>query len=294
MLDALAEAIPGVVALGRFEPEAQAHRVIETRGEGLDGLSNGVSLPAAGNGGDELDAEFLRSLGAQAWLSTPLETSDGRIVGVLCALAAEDSAYDPSHPAQLSVGARLLSNEWESVELRSEVRRLRRRVGAGAGTDTDTGLPGREAFLGLLDREWRLAERGAAQSVLVFCRIGNGSGKSGRGSGGAEGRLALKMVAEVLEGSTRVTDRVGRIGRTEIGAILVGCRLGDAPAFVARFLEALGRVSDGGRPEIEVACGVQPLNDTASPEEALGLAEAAAAEHEWSPAEDPVVQQAAE
>ncbi len=283
VLDALAEAIPGVIALGRLEVDEQVHRVIETRGDGLSRLSRGVGLPAAG-GGDGLDAEFLRSLGAQAWLSVPLETSDGRIVGVLCALDPRDAVYGPPHAAQLGVAARLLGHEWESVELRSEVRRLRRRIDAGPGTDPDTGLPGREAFLELLDREWRLAERGTVQSVLVVCRIGSGAGESGNGAGG---RLALKMTAEVLGKSTRATDRIGRIGETAVAAILVGCRLPDAPAFVARFLEALGRVSEGGRPEIEVACGVQPLNGASSPEEALGLAEAAAAEHEWSVAQAP-------
>lgn len=293
-LDALAETIPGVVALGRLEPDERVHRVIETRGDGLSHLSRGVGLPMAGDGDDGLDAGFLRSLGARAWLSAPLETSDGRIVGVLCALDSRDAVYGPPHAAQLGVAARLLGHAWESVELRSEVRRLRRRVDAGPGTDPDTGLPSREAFLELLDREWRLAERGTVESVLVVCRIGSGAGEAGNGTGGAGSRLALKVTAEVLGGSARATDRVGRIGEMAVAAILVGCRLPDAPAFVARFLEALGRVSEGRRPEIEVACGVQPLNAASSPEEALGLAEAAADEHEWSRAPDLVPQEALE
>jgi GGDEF domain-containing protein len=291
VLDALAEAIPGVIALGRLELDEQVHRVIETRGDGLSRLSRGVGLPAAGGGDTGLDAEFLRSLGAQAWLGAPLETSDGRIVGVLCALDPRDAVYGPPHAAQLGVAARLLGHEWESVELRSEVRRLRRRIDAGPGTDPDTGLPSRETFLELLDREWRLAERGTVQSVLVVCRIGGdaaaGNGDGGTAGSGAGGRLALKVTAEVLGGSARATDRVGRVGETAVAAILVGCRLRDTPAFVARFLEALGRVSEGRRPGIEVACGVQPLNGTSSPEEALGLAEAAAGEHEWSVAQAP-------
>jgi GGDEF domain-containing protein len=293
VLDALAEAVPGVIALSRLEPDEQVHRVIERRGKGLGRLSRGAGLPAAGDGGDGLDADFMASLGAQSWLSAPLETSDGRIVGVLCALDAERSVYSPLHAAQLGVGARLLGHEWEGVELRSEVRRLRRRIDAGPDRDPDTGFANREAFLGLLDREWRLAERGTVQSVLVVCRIG-GAGENGAGNGGAGGRLALKVAAEVLEGSTRVTDRIGRIGEMEIGAILVGCRLQDAPVFVARFLEALGRVSQGGRPEIEVACGVRPLNDAPSPEQALALAEAAAGEHEWGRTRDPVPEEALE
>ncbi|HXV05347.1 MAG TPA: GAF domain-containing protein, partial [Solirubrobacterales bacterium] len=156
VLDALAEAIPGVIALARFDPDEGVHRVIETRGEGLSRLSRGTVLPAPDDSGNGIDADALRALGAQAWLSAPLETSGGRILGVLFAAHPEDEAYDPTHAAQLGVAARLLGHEWESVELRSEVRRLRRRVDAGPGTDPDTGLPAREAFLELLDREWRL------------------------------------------------------------------------------------------------------------------------------------------
>lgn len=284
VLDALAEAIPGVVALGRFDPDEGAHQVIETRGEGLGRLGRGAVLPARNGSGSELDADALRALGARAWLSAPLETSGGRILGVLCAAHPEDESYDPSQAAQLGVAARLLGHEWESVELRSELRRLRRRLDAGPGTDPDTGLPAREAFLQLLDREWRLAERGTVESVLLVCRVGGGATAEGNGAGGAARRLAMKTAAEVLEGSARATDRVGRIGETALGVVLVGCHLREAPAFVARFLEALERVSEGTGVEIEVSCGVQPLDGAPSPEEALGLAEAAAREPERDPA----------
>jgi GGDEF domain-containing protein len=180
----------------------------------------------------------------------------------------------------------LLGHEWESVELRSELRRLRSQVSAGPSTDPDTGLPNRERFLELLDHEWSLAERGTIQSVLVVCRVGGGRREDGDGAADAKSRLALKVIAEALEGSTRGTDRVGRIAETTVCAILVGCELQDAPAFVARFLGALGRVSEGRQPEIEVSCGVHPLAGTVSPGEVLELAEAAACESGQSPVAD--------
>jgi GGDEF domain-containing protein len=274
VLDAIAEVTPGVVALGRFEPDERVHRVIEARGDAVSGLSRGANLPTVG---EELDTDFLRSLGAQAWISTPLEMSDGRIAGVLCAAdATRPDAYSSAHAAQLTVAARLLSHEWESVELRSELRRLRRRVNAGPSMDPDTGIPNGERFLELLDHEWQLTQRGTVQSILVVCRVGCGTSGNGDRGADAASRLALKVVAEVLEGSARVTDRVGRIGEMTVGAILVGCPLPEAPAFVARFLGALERVTVGRQPEIEISCGVQPLAGVSSPSEVLGLAEAAA------------------
>jgi GGDEF domain-containing protein len=273
VLDALAESLPGVVALGRLDPDERAHRVIGARGDGVAGLGAGAALPSAGNG---IDTDFLRSLGACAWLDMPLETSDGRIVGVLCAADARADFYKPEHEAQLGIAARLLSHEWESVELRSEVRRLRRRVNAGPSTDADTGLPDRDGFLELLAREWRLVGRGTVRSVLVVCRVA-ACGEGGNGAG-AKDRLALKLAAETLEATVRDTDRVGRVGEMAVGAILVGCHLEDTPGFVARFLGAFERITAGSRPEIEVSCGVQSLVAASSPSEALDLAEIAAGE----------------
>ena len=274
LLEALAEALPGVVALTRLDSEERVHRVIGMRGEGVSGLSGGTALPQAGS---EADAEFLRTLGARDRLAKPLEMSDGRIVGLLCAADAQDGVYREEHAALLSVAARLLAHEWESVELRSELRRLRGRFSAGSGGDADTGLPDREGFLELLAREWRLTERGAVQSVLIACRVSVDSG-AGTDETSPRHRLALKLAAETLKATTRDTDPVGRIAVNAVGAVLVGCGPQHTPSFIARFLGALERVNEGNRPTIEVSCGVQPLADTASPAEALELAEIAAGE----------------
>jgi GGDEF domain-containing protein len=269
VVEVLSEAFPGVVALGRLDPEENAHHVIETRGEGLP-LARGDVLPLAGEG---LDPSFVDRLGARSWLARPLEMSDGSIRGVLCALSPEPDAFESQHEGVAGVAARLLAQEWESVELRSEVRRLRARANAGPGTDAATGLPNRERFIELLNHEWQLAERGTVESILVACRIGSGGGLSDPPAAGVE--LAVKVAAEVLLGSARLTDRVGRVGDKTLSTVLIGCPLDDAPAFVARFLGALDRVTDGSR-AIEISCGIQPLSGASSPEEALGLAEAAA------------------
>jgi GGDEF domain-containing protein len=271
VLEAISAVIPGVVCLLRVEPDHRSQRVIEVRADGLDGLELGTTIPCVADG---IDTDYLRSLNARSWVSTPLEMSDGRTVGALLAASAREDAYRDDHAAVVGVAARLLSYEWESVELRSELRRLRGRVNAGPKTDPDTGLPDRETFLELLDREWRLAERGTVRSVLVVCRVGGDAGEGENGLGARE-KLALKQVAEVLEATCRGTDHVGRIAPTAVGSVLVGCDLEDTPAFVARFLGALQRVTEGNRPEIEVTCGVQPLTGVSSAEEVLDLAEAA-------------------
>jgi GGDEF domain-containing protein len=273
LLETLADVLPGVLVLGRLDHDEQIHYAIEVRGDGVDGLRRGQALIPADAG---VSPESFRSLGAADWISAPLEMTDGRIAGVLCAVETEPDAYVPEHAALLGIAARLLGHEWESVELRSELRRLRAQVNAGPSTDADTSLPDRDGFTDLLLAEWRAVEEEAVESVLVVCRVADSG--NGNGTPVAGDRLALKLAADVLAATIRGSDKVGRIGDMTLGAILVGCPLRETPAFVARYLAALERVTEGERPAIEVSCGIQPLAGTSSPGEALDLAEVAASD----------------
>lgn len=288
-LRALADAIPGVIALGRLEPDERGCRVIDAWGAGPNGIGKGAVLPLAtvANGDrpppfdghdpspdSELEWGFLQALGARAYLGMPLEMSDGRIVGILAAMDSHADVYSREHMAMLGIAARLLSHEWESVERRAELRRLRRRASTGTDIDVETGLPNRDGFLGLLDHEWRLANRGTVESVLVAFSIGADPDRAPNGD--AMSRLTSKIVAEVLEGSARATDRVGRVGEATFATVLVGCHLDHVPAFVGRFQAALRRVTERGSSPVELSLGVQALAGAPSPEVVLKLAEAAA------------------
>jgi GGDEF domain-containing protein len=267
----LAGVLPGTVALGRLEPGDSELRLIEVGGVGMEGLERGARLQTLVDG---VDPDALRVAGARDWISSPLVISNGGVAGVLLGVDSQPSSYDSEHQALLGVAARILSLEYEGVELRSKLRRLRGLVNAGPTVDPATGLPNRESFSQLLEHEWQLAQRGTVTSMLLVCRVAEE-----REAGGAPGprtSVALKVAAEVLDGSTRETDRVGRIGDTTLGAILVGCPPEDTPSFVARFLSALERVGGERTPEIEVSCGVHPLDAASTPDEVLGLAEAAA------------------
>jgi GGDEF domain-containing protein len=286
VLGALGDVVPGVLVLGQIDPDEHACRVIGVHGEGLDDLQKGAILPLGsppngdeaardpGASDSEIDREFLAALGVEGCLGIPLEMSDGRIVGTLFALDPSAGAYRCEHVAMLGVAARMLGYEWESVERRAELRRLRARLPVSANVDPETGLLNDDGFLGLLEHDWRLAERGTVESVLVVFRV---DGDPDRGhNGGATGKLGLKIAAEVLEASVRTTDRAGRIDETTLAATLVGCRPEQAHVFVERFRAALERVTHGGGPQVEVSHGVRALGSVSSPHEALGLADAEA------------------
>jgi hypothetical protein len=271
LLESLRIAVPGTIALARAEPDGESHRVLEVRGENTTNLAPGSIIRPTDHG---LEPAFLSSVGAQAALTAPLEMSDGKVAGLLFAVGRGPNTYGPQHAVQLGVAARLLAHEWESVMLRSELRRLRGRAGPNSNGELGSRLLDSDAFMVQLDREWRLALRATVESVLVVCHIA----ALGDEVDGADGRrrLAVEQVGELLSTTARTTDPVGRVDETSVAAVLVGCPEAEAGDFIGRLRPALDLVAEQSGHLVEVSCGIQPLARGASPEEVLGRAQRAA------------------
>ena len=284
VLGALADAVPGSIVLGQIDDEGRC-RVIDLRGARVSGLERGTPLPLVSDvstNGDGPHAEpppdgqpdpgFLGSLGLPASVASPLELSGGRIAGTLFAVNGEQGSYRSAHAALLSVGARLLSYEWESVQSRAELRRLRAAVADGTNTDPETALPNRDHFLDLLEREWRLVDRGLVAAAIVGCRVGQPSSEDPQLAAAARS-LAVKDVAEVMSATSRATDQVGRTSDDTVSVVLVGCNPEGALRFIQRFRSALERVTRTRPDPVSVTCFLQPLEGTGSAAGALELAE---------------------
>ncbi len=288
-LDVLTDQVPGEIVLGQVEPDEDRLRVLEVRGASIIGIERGNLLPlarvkAAGGRGpedgmldgtagiDDLDADHLRSLGLSEWVALPLELSDGAVVGIVAALSRRQGDFNAEHVVLLGLAARMLAYEWERVRARNELRRLRHRLHADGNADPETGLPGRDRFLDLLEREWRLARRGTVSSMAVCFRVHAGD----EAEGSPLSVLALKDAAEALAGAARTTDQIGRIGPMELGVAMVGCEdEAGVEALVHRFEQALRRVTHGRPVPVSVTHGSASLGDTESPLEALERAESA-------------------
>jgi GGDEF domain-containing protein len=279
--------------LGQLDPAEELCRVLDVRGPGSY-VRRGMTLPLAavteegddsstGNGAfatpidGQIDQDSLRSLSVKASLSRPLEMSDGSIIGTLSAFDTETDAFGDLHQVLLGVAARVLSYEWENVNRLAELRRLREQVRDVHTSDVDTGLSNRARFLDALEREWRLTARGSVQSILVVCHLHVDAAQSE--VVGTISTLALKDAAEVLVGTIRSTDHVGRTGTMDLAVVLVGCHgLTGAQAFLRRFREGVRRVTSGRAAPISVSCSVLPLVDSPSAQLALEHAERTARE----------------
>ena len=288
-LDVLAEQVPGEIVIGQVETDADKLRVLDLRGAEIVGIERGSLLPlskrasASGlgpdstvlegaNGIDDLDARHLQSLGLGEWIALPLEMSDGAVVGIVAALSRRQGDYKAEHVVLLGLAARMLAYEWERVHTRSQMRELKQRIGAATDADPDTGLHGREGFLDVLDREWKLARRGTIETMAVCFHVE----AADEMPGSPVAKLALKDAAEALAGAVRTTDHIGRVGEMDLGVAMIGCPdQAGVEALSDRFLNALRRITHGRPVPVTVTHGAVPLAGTESAAEALEQAERA-------------------
>jgi GGDEF domain-containing protein len=283
VLDTLEEVVPGTLLITQMDADEGRCRVIEVRRGAPSGLERGSTLPLARLGvadasgpswkvDGEPDVDFLRSIGLNSHISAPIEVAGGQIAGSLYALAGEPDAYGPDHAALLGLGARLLSYERESTQTRAEMRRLKARVSDGSNTDSETGLPNRDQFFGMLDHTWGLVARSLVNATIVTCHVPPVA--NGDQVARAAHRLAVKEVGEVMAATIRATDHVGRVNDNTIGAVLVGCQPKQANLFVERFRSGLSRVTRSRRDPLTISCGIHPLEGTESAAAALGAVDA--------------------
>lgn len=165
------------------------------------------------------DSEAARQLGIQTYVSAPVRTDDGILLGTLCAASAKPHQITPQAEAVLKLFSNVIANFLQRELLMEQLHAANVRLMSYALTDPLTGLPNRRALYEELERLERRAMREGG-SVLVGLVDLDGFKGINDTYGHQQGDVFLQEVSRRLASTLRSSDMLGRIGGDEF--VLVG------------------------------------------------------------------------
>ena len=165
------------------------------------------------------DSAAARALGIKTYVSTPIRTDDGVLLGTLCAASADKRKLAPDANALLKLFSNLVASFIEREQLMNSLQEANARLTSYAMTDMLTGLPNRRAVYEELERLLDRAARSGG-SVLVGVIDLDGFKMINDTYGHQAGDEFLQAVGRRLTESLRASDVVGRVGGDEF--LLVG------------------------------------------------------------------------
>lgn len=167
------------------------------------------------------DSVSARLLGIETYISAPVRTGDGQLLGTLCA-ASTRQQYLPENAAGLfRLFAGIVANFIERERLVAQLQEANDLLATYALSDALTGLPNRRALSEELTHQFAVSKRNG-NSILLGVVDLDGFKQINDTLGHNAGDEFLKAVAQRLQQSIRATDRVGRIGGDEFLFLGVG------------------------------------------------------------------------
>jgi diguanylate cyclase (GGDEF)-like protein len=174
-----------------------------------------------------------RELGVAAYAGVPLRTSDGQMLGALCAVHTAPMEWTADHIATLEELAAMAMAE---IELRATTRALamaNRKLTDQLVRDPLTGVLNRIGFNARAAVELESARRARSPLLLCLLDLNDFHGINAR-LGHDVGDTALVETAALLEGALRDTDVLARTGADEFVALIANASDADIPYVTAR------------------------------------------------------------
>lgn len=165
------------------------------------------------------DSEAARLLGIQTYVSAPVRTVEGTLLGTLCAASAARRQLPPQAEAVLALFSQVIANFLEREILMKQLHDANVQLMSYALTDPLTGLPNRRALYEELDRLEKRALREGG-SVLVGVIDLDGFKGINDAYGHQQGDVFLQEISRRLASILRSSDMLGRIGGDEF--VLIG------------------------------------------------------------------------
>lgn len=184
------------------------------------------------------DSEAARQLGIQTYVSAPVRTDEGTLLGTLCAASAQRRQLPAKAEAVLKLFSNVIANFLEREILMEQLQAANVRLMSYALTDPLTGLPNRRALYEELERLQKRAVREGG-SVLVGVIDLDGFKGINDTYGHQQGDAFLQDVSRRLASTLRTSDMLGRMGGDEFVMI------GPGPAFEPGDVGPDGQVQRG-------------------------------------------------
>lgn len=174
------------------------------------------------------DSQAAQRLGIQTYVSTPVRSDDGALLGTLCGASARVQPVSADALAALSLFSALVGQFIERERLVEELRAANEQLATFALTDSLTGLPNRRA---LFDELQRLIQRASRDGtcVLVGCVDLDGFKAINDRLGHQLGDQFLREVAQRLSLEMRGSDMLARMGGDEFVVVGPGVDLRGRP-----------------------------------------------------------------
>ena len=167
------------------------------------------------------DSDAARALGIQTYVSTPVRTQDGQLLGTLCAASSSRKALTPAAEPMLRLFSSLVGGWVERERVVEQLRSANATLASLALSDSLTGLPNRRAIVEELSRLLARAKRDG-NKVLVGLVDMDGFKAVNDAYGHSVGDQLLTEAARRMREALRATDTIGRIGGDEFVVLAPG------------------------------------------------------------------------
>ncbi|MDM0026076.1 GGDEF domain-containing protein [Variovorax saccharolyticus] len=228
------------------------------------------------------DSDAARALGIKTYASAPVRTSDGLLVGTLCAAGGRSVELGDWAQSTLNMFSKMVSQYIERELLLQQLKAANSELMIHALTDALTGLPNRRA---ILDELGRMLARCALDGIpLLVGLVDLDDFKAINDTRGHHrGDQFLQAIGHRLGGAVRAADMVGRMGGDEFAVLAPGPHEGIDPGEAANALrQRLAKATAGryllGDAALDYAgasVGVVALHGGVDAETALRQADAA-------------------
>nr|WP_143276968.1 sensor domain-containing diguanylate cyclase [Bordetella genomosp. 12] len=167
------------------------------------------------------DSEAARALGIQTYLSAPVRSEQGQLLGTVCAASAEVKPMSLDAQTVITLFSTLISGFIERERLMRQLQDANESLRVVALHDALTGLPNRRSLYDTLEL---MLERAASsrQSVIVGLMDLDGFKQVNDVHGHQAGDALLCAVGRRVAGALRPEDVLGRLGGDEFMLVAPG------------------------------------------------------------------------